>query len=170
MTTVTFLLILTFTALLVGAAAFGARWALRRPTPPKGSRYGGASAAERESWTHFDEACERYHAWRVRMIWTWIVAGSLSLCFFVSIPLCGTFLAGQGDAMSEARTWTERWVPGGEFECQARDTDDNNYVRCTVGAPNGELTAIECGVNRWYQGWQIDDCRLMKGYSGSQGH
>jgi hypothetical protein len=166
MTTVNFLLLLMFGSLFIGAQALVVRWGMRRPKPPEGSRYDG----ERAAWTEFDDAVERYRNWRIGLIWTWISTWALSACLLIAIPTCGPYLAGQGDALIEARTWTERWVPGGEYECQARDTDDNNYVSCTVGAPNGELTAIECGVNRWYQGWQIDDCRLMKGYSGSQGH
>lgn len=76
-------------------------------------------------------------------------------------------LAGKGDAEQFAAAWVEQNLVGAKAthaECQSIDSDDNGYVTCTASAtwPEGrEIYPIECGVNRWHTGCNIQGCRPL---------
>lgn len=102
-----------------------------------------------------------------------IIAGLVCALAGAALFGAGAHWAGPGDAHKFAQEWVDKWHPNdsAQIECQGRDTDDNGYVTCTVGwkDPDGatQLEAIECGVNRWFHGYNITGCRLMKGSWGN---
>lgn len=83
------------------------------------------------------------------------------LLIVIGIFAFGAYIAGKGDADHAAQQWVDRWAPGAAFECQSRDTNDDGYVTCTV-KQDDQLESIECGVDRWYHGWQTEGCRLRR--------
>lgn len=100
-----------------------------------------------------------------------VIGAVVGLAAVIILVVGGSFWAGAGDAPASAEAWVKEWRPGAKVECQKRDTDGNGYVSCTVGFErNGEreVESIECGVNRWYHGFNTSGCRLTKGYAGSQ--
>lgn len=102
-------------------------------------------------------------------LWGAMAATGAAVVVLAVLETAAPHIAGQGDAPRFAAQWRDRWKPGAELECQPRDTDNNGYLTCTVGTPGtDDLTAIECGVNRWYHGLNVTDCRLMRGFSGRQ--
>lgn len=119
------------------------------------------------------QAWERSHNRRCTIRYWMGISGAIVLPLTVAVSglvlaAGSAYFAGQGDALDAARDWAAKWRSDAAIECQARDTDDNGYVSCTVGIPGGEIRAIECGIDRWYHGWGVTGCRLMKGYSGGQ--
>lgn len=102
-----------------------------------------------------------------------LYVGGFGLCAcIVIVGGFGSIIAGKGDSERFADEWVKRWRPGAVVECQARDSDDNGYNTCTVGwtddAGVSHVDAIECGINRWYQGFNVTGCRPMKGYQGER--
>ncbi len=109
--------------------------------------------------------------WSSAGVWVTSLSFVAILVATLILSLGSSYWAGQGDGARFAREWTARWRPDSDVECQPMDTDDNGYITCTVGQQTAEratskpviLDAIECGVNRWYQGYKVTGCRLLKG-------
>ena len=103
---------------------------------------------------------------RYRSSWGRGTTGPMRLLLVVSVlvfVVCGVvffagnkYFAGQGDGPAFARAWVQRWHPG--VESVGYDDEQGDH----------KIEAIECGVNRWYHGYRVTGCRLMRGYSGSQ--
>jgi hypothetical protein len=162
------ILLLAAVACLILAPAlfFGRKFVNNRPRP---GGYRSHYDCTDRSFLAWDRSCDRRRTIRQGLwITGLLVLPVIALVLGCVILVGGRYFAGQGDALDTAHAWTAKWRPGATVECQTLDTDGNGYVSCTVGTPDGEIDAIECGVNRWYNGWRTTGCRLMKGYSGSQ--
>lgn len=165
--------------LVVSALALGAY--LFIPMPPRPTEQIDKEWSERPSGSvqfFGKNSTPSAQAWldaRDRREWMQMIAIIISIASIVlaillgaTLAIGGSYFAGRGDAAESAKAWVAKWRPGASIECQARDTDGNGYVSCTVGGDGAPIEAIECGVNRWYHGFQTRGCRLMKGYAGSQ--
>ena len=95
----------------------------------------------------------------------WIVCFvSACLCLIPggALLIAGSYIAGQGDAPRAAHAWGAKFRKGWTVgECQPRDTDDNGYITCTLIGPDegDDPEPIECGVNRWYHGLNVEGCK-----------